>query len=174
VVPREPQAAKRGDVRIHALQTGTVEVRQRQLRGVGRGRDRNLPSHDPHSAARLPERHVVQQFATEVAAEAPGTRFRNDLPEEPPDAGREALASCSGFVVEASDGRVGEVEIPLFPPDRSVPDYLLLRASGFLIRRRPLVPTELVEDVDTRRRRIRIRGSRNEIESLPERLPLAI
>jgi hypothetical protein len=30
------------------------------------------------------------------------------------DAEREALASCSGFVVEASDGRVGKVELPIF------------------------------------------------------------
>ena len=87
---------------------------------------------------------------------------------------REALASCSGFVVVASDGRVGEVEMPLFPPDSSEPDYLVLRSGGLLSLRRPLVATELVEEVDPRRQRIRVRGTRREIESLPERLPLAI
>ena len=90
------------------------------------------------------------------------------------DSGREILASCSGFVVEASDGRVGEVEMPLFPPDRSEPDYLVLRAGGILRLRRPLVATELVEEVDPARQRIRVRGTRDQIESLPERLPLAI
>ena len=90
------------------------------------------------------------------------------------DSGREALASCSGYIVEAMDGRVGEVELPLFPPDRSEPDYLSLRADGFLSLRRPLVATALVEHVDTGERRIRVRGTRAQIESLPQRLPLAI
>ena len=90
------------------------------------------------------------------------------------DSDREALASCSGYVVEARDGRVGKVELPIFPPDRSGPDYLLLGADGFLSLRRPLVATELVERVDTRRRRIRVHGTRAQIESLPRRLPLAI
>ena len=90
------------------------------------------------------------------------------------DSEREALASCSGYVVEAADGRVGQVELPLFPPDHSEPDYLLLRADGFLSLRRPLVATTLIEYVDTRERRIRVRGTRARIESLPQRLPLAI
>jgi hypothetical protein len=85
-----------------------------------------------------------------------------------------ALATCNGFVVVASDGRVGEVEMPLFPPDSSEPDYLVLRADGFLSLRRPLVATELIEAVDLRRRRIRVRGTKADIQSLPERLPLAI
>jgi hypothetical protein len=90
------------------------------------------------------------------------------------DSDREALASCSGFIVEASDGRVGKVELPIFPPDRSEPDFLVLRADGILSLRRPLVATDLVEHVDTRARRIRVRGSRAQIKSLPQRLPLAI
>lgn len=90
------------------------------------------------------------------------------------DSDREALASCSGFVVEASDGRVGTVELPIFPPDRTEPDFLVLRADGLLSLRRPLVATELVERVDARRRRIRVRGLRAQIKRLPQRLPLAI
>jgi hypothetical protein len=90
------------------------------------------------------------------------------------DSERDALASCSGYIVEATDGRVGEVELPLCPPDRSEPDYLILRADGLLSLRRPLVATALVEHVDTRERRIRVRGTRAQIESLPQRLPLAI
>jgi N-acyl homoserine lactone hydrolase len=112
-----------------------------------------LPSHDPDSAARLAERRIVA---------------------DAPVAAREALASCNGYVVEAADGRVGEVEMPLFPPDRIEPDFLVLRADGLLSLRRPLVATELVEEVDPRRHRIRVRGTRSEIESLPERLPLAM
>ena len=87
---------------------------------------------------------------------------------------REALASCNGYVVEASDGQVGEVETPLFPPDRSQPDYLILRIGRAVGVRRPVVATALVEEVDSRRRLVRVRGTKGQIESLPEHLPLAI
>lgn len=87
---------------------------------------------------------------------------------------REALASCNGYFVEASDGRVGEVETPLFPPDRSEPDYLVLRVGGTVGVRRPVLSTALVEEVDPRRRLIRVRGTKGQIENLPEHLPLAI
>jgi hypothetical protein len=93
----------------------------------------------------------------------------------PPGVGdREALASCNGYVVEASDGPVGEVETPLFPPDRSEPDYLVLRVGGPVGVRRPVIAAVLVEKVDWRRRLIRVRGTKEQIESLPEHLPLAI
>ena len=87
---------------------------------------------------------------------------------------REALASCNGYVVEASDGRVGAVETPLFPPDRSQPDYLVLRTDGAVGVRHPVLATALVEEVDSRRRLIRVRGSKEQIQNLPEHLPLAI
>ena len=87
---------------------------------------------------------------------------------------REALASCNGYVVEASDGPVGEVETPLFPPDRSQPDYLVLRVGGPLGVRRPVLAAALVEHVDSRRRLVRVRGTKGQIERLPEQLPLAI
>lgn len=87
---------------------------------------------------------------------------------------RNALASCNGFLVEASDGEVGEVETPLFPPDRSEPDYLVLRVRGRLRVRRPVVATALVGEVDPCRRRVRVHGTKGQIERLPEHLPLAI
>jgi hypothetical protein len=87
---------------------------------------------------------------------------------------RESLASCNGYVVQASDGRVGEVETPLFPPDRSEPDYLVLRIGGHLGIRHPVLATTLVEEVDSRRRVIRVSGTKGQIEKLPEHLPLAL
>jgi hypothetical protein len=95
--------------------------------------------------------------------------------KSPPAAGeREALASCNGYVVEASDGLVGEVETPLFPPDRSQPDYLVLRIGGPVRVRRPVIAVALVEEVDSGERLVRVRGTKGQIESLPEHLPLAI
>ena len=84
------------------------------------------------------------------------------------------MASSNGYSVEASDGHVGGVETPLFPPDRPEPDYLVLRVGGSLRTRRPVLATALVERVDSRRRLIRVRGTRGQIQSLPEHLPLAV
>ena len=95
--------------------------------------------------------------------------------KSPPAAGeREALASCNGYVVEASDGPVGEVETPLFPPDRLQPDYLILRVGGHVGVRRPVVAVALVEEVDRLRQLVRVHGTKAQIKSLPEHLPLAI
>jgi hypothetical protein len=86
----------------------------------------------------------------------------------------ELLASSSGYAVEASDGHVGEVETPLFPPDRSDPDYLVIRVGGTAGLRRPVVATVLVEEVDDAHGLVRVRGTKDEIATLPEHLPLAI
>lgn len=88
--------------------------------------------------------------------------------------GHRILAHCSGFSVEATDGRVGEVETPLFPPDAAEPDFLVVRTSGRARVRRPVVATALVERIDLSRRVIVLRGSGREIKALPEHLPLAL
>ena len=87
---------------------------------------------------------------------------------------RLALAFCSGFEAEAADGPVGVVETPLFPPSGDAPDFLILRTGGPLRHRRPVVAIALVEDVDPTARVVRFHGSKQEIERLPEHLPLAI
>jgi hypothetical protein len=84
------------------------------------------------------------------------------------------LALCSGFTVEASDGAVGVVETPIFPPDEATPDFLVLRTGGRLNPRHPVLATALVESIDPRGRVVRVRGSRAEILGLPEHLPLAV
>jgi hypothetical protein len=87
--------------------------------------------------------------------------------------GREALASCNDYLVEAVDGRVGSVETPLFPRDGSEPDYLVLRVAGPSGVLRPVVTTALVESVDPRQRLVRLRVTKKLIALLPEHLPLA-
>ena len=90
------------------------------------------------------------------------------------DADIEALLSLSsGFVVEASDGAVGVVETPLFPPDDTAPDFLVVRV-GRLHPRRPILASALVERVDVTARVVHVRGRRDEIARLPEHLPFAI
>jgi hypothetical protein len=87
----------------------------------------------------------------------------------------EALASCNGYSVETSDRQVvGEIETPLFPPDGSEPDYLVLRISGVLRVRHPVLATAIVEEVDPRRRLVRVACTKGQIEGMPEHLPLAI
>jgi hypothetical protein len=86
---------------------------------------------------------------------------------------RDALASCNDYLVEASDGHVGTVETPLFPPEGSEADYLVIRVAGSSRGRRRVVTTALVKDVDPKRRLIRLRVTKDELERLPEDLPLA-
>ena len=88
--------------------------------------------------------------------------------------GRLALAFCSGFDVVADDGHVGVVETPLFPPSGDEPDFLIVRTGGPLRHRRPVVAIALVDSVDPTERVVRLQGSKDEIEHLPEHLPLAI
>jgi hypothetical protein len=86
----------------------------------------------------------------------------------------ELLARSAGFQAMAADGDLGIVETPLFPPDAAVPDFLVLRVSGGLRKRRPIVSAALVDEIDYPRRLVRFRGSREELERLPEQLPLAL
>ena len=83
------------------------------------------------------------------------------------------LARAGGFVIEAEDGTVGLVETPLFPPDETEPDFLVLRV-GRLHPRRPIVSAALVEAVDPNAKVVYVRGRREDIRRLPEHLPLAI
>jgi len=82
------------------------------------------------------------------------------------------LSVSSGFTVEASDGVVGVVETPLFPPDATMPDFLVLRA-GRHHARHPILAAALVESVDASARVVHVRARCEEILSLPEHLPLA-
>lgn len=83
------------------------------------------------------------------------------------------LARCGGFSVEASDGPVGVVETPLFPPDGASPDFLVLRVGNRLRPRRPVLAAALVERVDLDARVVRVHGLGAEIARLPEHLPIA-
>ena len=73
------------------------------------------------------------------------------------------LRSTSGFLVADSRGRVvGRVECPMYGRTPDVPDALAVR-SGFLARRRRLVPAEAIQEIDDASRVI---GLRVERESL--------
>jgi hypothetical protein len=84
-----------------------------------------------------------------------------------------AAARCRGFLAVASDGPLGEVEAPLFPPGGEEPDYLVVRMGGVLRRRRPVIATQLVEDIDPGRGLVFLSGRGEELARLPEYLPLA-
>ena len=83
------------------------------------------------------------------------------------------LAGSAGFEAVASDGALGTVETPLFPPDAREPDFLVLRIRGWTGTRRPIVSTALVEAVDADRRVVVLASSRREIARLPEHVPIA-
>lgn len=102
-----------------------------------------------------------------------GTSYGGWMRRFPAAREREALASCNDYLVEAIDGHVGEVETPLFPPDGSEPDYLVLRVVGRAGLRRPVVTTAVVERVDSRQRLVWLHLTKEQVASLPEDLPLA-
>ena len=58
------------------------------------------------------------------------------------------LRWLTGFLVSDRDGRVvGRVECPMYGTTPDVPDALAVR-SGFLARRRRVVPAETIHEID--------------------------
>lgn len=82
------------------------------------------------------------------------------------------LARSHGYLVLASDGPVGVVETPLFPPDADEPDYLVVRRGRRLRSRRPVVHVSLVRRFEPGV--VVLRATADEVDRLPENLPLAI
>ena len=85
---------------------------------------------------------------------------------------RQPLASCIGFGVEAVDGRVGTIETPLFPADRTVPDFLVVRVRNGPYTRTSVVPAALVRKIDLDERLVYVAARRADVLRMPERLPV--
>jgi hypothetical protein len=84
------------------------------------------------------------------------------------------LSHSHGFAAVGSDGTLGIVETPVFPPSSSRADFLIVRTQRPGCRsRRPLISVALVESVDPAARVVRFQGTVQELEHLPESLPLA-
>ena len=63
---------------------------------------------------------------------------------------RPDLLQTTGYIVADSEGRVvGRVEAPMYGTEPDVPDALAVR-SGFLSRRRRLVPADAIDQIDSR------------------------
>lgn len=95
-------------------------------------------------------------------------------PVQDPDPILGVLARCHGYLAVASDGPVGEIETPLFPPGADEPDYLIIRLARVLRPRMPVVWAGLVQDIDAERRLVFLDATREEIRHQPEHLPLAV
>jgi hypothetical protein len=75
------------------------------------------------------------------------------------------LDRTRGFLVADAKGRVvGKVECPMYGRVEDVPDALAVR-SGFLSRRRRLVPAEAIVEIDDRSRVIGLGVDRESIRS---------
>jgi hypothetical protein len=90
------------------------------------------------------------------------------------DAILDVLARCHGYLAVASDGPVGEIETPLFPPGADEPDYLIIRLARVLRPRMPVIWGGLVQEIDAERRLVFLDATREEIRHQPEHLPLAV
>ena len=75
------------------------------------------------------------------------------------------LRSTAGYLVADARGRVvGRVECPMYGSSPETPDALSVR-SGFLARRRRLVPAETIEQIDGGTKVIGLRVERNAIRT---------
>jgi hypothetical protein len=75
------------------------------------------------------------------------------------------LRATAGFLVADARGRVvGRVECPMYGSSPETPDALSVR-SGFLSRRRRLVPADTIEQIDGGSKVIGLRVDRNTIRT---------
>jgi hypothetical protein len=75
------------------------------------------------------------------------------------------LLRTNGFLVSDVQGRlVGRVECPMYGTAPDVPDALAVR-SGFLARRRRMVPAEAIEEIDGSSGVIGLRVDRDSLRS---------
>jgi hypothetical protein len=75
------------------------------------------------------------------------------------------LRNTTGYLVADARGRVvGKVECPMYGTSPETPDALSVR-SGFLSRRRRLVPAETIEQIDLGSRVIGLRIERDSIRT---------
>ena len=75
------------------------------------------------------------------------------------------LRRTAGFLVADARGRiVGRVECPMYGTSADEPDALSVR-SGFLARRRRLVPADSIEQIDDASRVIGLRVERDSIQT---------
>jgi hypothetical protein len=89
-----------------------------------------------------------------------GERYRGHVAVAATD-----LRVLNGFLVADREGRVvGRVECPMYGTAPDVPDALAVR-SGFLARRRRVVPADAIEDVDAASGVIGLRVARDALKS---------
>ena len=75
------------------------------------------------------------------------------------------LRDATGYLVADSRGRVvGKVECPMYGTAPDVPDALSVR-SGFLSRKRRLVPADTIEQIDLRSGVVGLRIEREAIRT---------
>lgn len=75
------------------------------------------------------------------------------------------LRWLNGFLVSDREGRlVGRVECPMYGTAPDVPDALAVR-SGFLARRRRVVPAEAIDEIDDSSRVIELSVERDQLKS---------
>jgi hypothetical protein len=75
------------------------------------------------------------------------------------------LRWLNGFLVSDREGRVvGRVECPMYGTAPDVPDALAVR-SGFLARRRRVVPAAAIDEIDDSSRVIELSVERDQLKS---------
>jgi hypothetical protein len=76
-----------------------------------------------------------------------------------------------GYQIETTDGQVGKVEDFAISAERPQVECLVVHAGNWLDGRMVKLPAEEVKEIDWTDRVLRVRGTRAEIQHLPEYRP---
>jgi hypothetical protein len=82
------------------------------------------------------------------------------------DRASQSPGACHGFTLVGTDGPIGFVETPLFPPDCTDPDFLLVRLRSSGTRR--LVPTGHIETIDPSAQIVHVDQTRADVLAFPD------
>lgn len=100
-----------------------------------------------------------------------GPAYARDVASEHARAAGGLLAQSHGWLVQARDGAIGRVEMPLYPDGERVPDYLAVsvEVNG---RWLAIVPVARIARIDVDRELLLLDVARDAVRRYPRRFPV--
>jgi hypothetical protein len=80
----------------------------------------------------------------------------------------QSVKELNGYAIQARDGVLGTVDELLFDDEEWLVRYLVVDISDLILNRRVLIGVEIVDWIDSREQRIKVRINRDEVLQSPE------